>query len=87
MKILEACANGIPFVSTRVGAEGLPVENGKDCFITDNPDEFVKDIIKLQDQELQKKFITNANLMVLNNFSLDSLRLNRKTIYENILQG
>ena len=87
MKILEASSLGIPFVSTTVGAEGIPVENGKDCFITDDPNEFVKDIIKLQDQELQKRFITNANRIVCENFSIESLRRNRTKIYENIISG
>lgn len=87
MKILEASSLGIPFVSTTVGAEGIPVENGKDCFITDDPYEFVKDIIKLQDQELQKRFITNANRIVCENFSIESLRRNRTKIYENIISG
>ena len=87
MKILEACSNGIPFVSTSTGAEGIPVENGKNCFIADNPDLFVEDIIKLQDQELQKQFIFNANKMVKENYSLESLRTSRIGIYREILNN
>ena len=85
MKILEACSCGIPFVSTSIGAEGIPLQNGKDCFITDNPDEFVADIIKLQNTELQAKFATNANAMVRKYFSIDALRQNRINIYDNVL--
>lgn len=84
MKILEACSHGIPFVSTSVGAEGIPVENGIDCFITDNPNQFIDNIIKLQDSNLQKSFIINAHKMVQKNYSLEALRQNRKTIYETL---
>lgn len=85
MKILEACSKGVPFISTTVGAEGIPVKNGKDCFITDDPKEFVKDIIKLQDPELQKRFILNANSMVRKYYSLDALINNRNTIYQSLM--
>lgn len=87
MKILEACSKGVPFVSTTVGAEGIPVENGKDCFITDDPDEFVKDIIRLQDSDLQKSFIMNSNSMVRNNFTLEALHENRMAIYDDLINS
>ena len=82
MKILEACSIGVPFVSTTVGAEGIPVENGKNCYVTDNPDEFVDNIIKLQNQSIQRKLIINARKMVEDYYSLDALRTNRLNIYD-----
>lgn len=85
MKILEACSKGIPFVSTTIGAEGIPVENEKDCFITDNPKEFIEDIIKLQDPELQERFIINANSMVQKYYSIDALKNNRISIYRSLI--
>ncbi len=85
MKILEACSKGVPFVSTTVGAEGIPVENGKNCFITDNPSQFIEYIIKLQDSNLQKSFIINAHKMVEKNYSLVALRQNREAIYDTLL--
>ena len=85
IKILEACSKGVPFVSTTVGAEGIPVENGKDCFITDNSKEFVEDIIKLQDTELQRKFILNAYSMVQKKYSFDAFKDNRYTIYKSLM--
>lgn len=84
MKILEAASMGIPFVSTTVGAEGIPVKNGQDCFLTDEPYSFVEDIIKLQDKALRLQFIQNANSMVKEHYSLDALRKNRLEIYEKI---
>lgn len=84
MKILEAASMGVPFVSTTVGAEGLPVKDSHDCFLTDNPETFVDDIIKLQDNVLKLQFIQNANKMVWENYSLKELRKNRLGIYEKL---
>ena len=85
MKILEAANIGVPIVSTKVGAEGIDLCNGKDCFLTDDPDEFVKDIIKLQSCDLQFQFIKNANKLIKNHYSLESLRTNRRGIINTIL--
>lgn len=36
-KIVEAFAAGIPVVSTRLGAEGIPVEDGRELLLADTP--------------------------------------------------
>lgn len=84
MKILEACSMGVPFVCTSVGAEGIPVSNGETCFLADTPELFVEGIIKLKNKEIQDKFIKNAKRLVLEHYSLDSLRKNRIAIYEDM---
>ena len=84
MKILEAASMGIPFVSTTVGAEGIPVKDGIDCFLTDDPNTFVESIIKLQNKDLKLQFIQNANRLVRENYSLGALRRNRLEIYQNL---
>lgn len=86
MKILEASSKGIPFVSTSVGAEGIPVRNGQDCFIVDTPEAFVGSILNLQKTDLRHQFAINANKMVREHYSLDALRKNRLAIYERLLQ-
>ncbi|MBT3288201.1 MAG: glycosyltransferase [Victivallales bacterium] len=45
IKIFEAMAAGIPVVSTRIGAEGLPVEDGTHCFLADDPRAFANRVI------------------------------------------
>lgn len=87
MKILEASSLGVPFVSTSVGAEGLPVENGENCFIADEKDKFVNCILKLQDSTIQEKFIENAHTMILEKFSINALRENRLDIYKQVLNN
>jgi polysaccharide biosynthesis protein PslH len=39
IKILEAMAMGLPVVSTTIGAEGLPFENGRHLLLADTPQE------------------------------------------------
>lgn len=85
MKILEACSNGIPFVSTTVGAEGIPVVDGRHCYIADDPQIFVQDIIKLQSADIQKQFVANCHSMIDELYSMDALKCNREEIYRSVL--
>lgn len=82
MKILEAASMGIPFVSTSIGAEGLPFKSGENCYISDNPKEFVRDIILLQDYQRRIIFSDKAKKLVKDNYSIESLRKNRMPLYE-----
>lgn len=84
MKILEAVARKVPFVSTMVGAEGLPFTSGVDCIISDNPDIFVNGIFKVQDKETRKRFTDNAYKIYESNFSLEGLTNTRKKIIEEL---
>ncbi len=47
LKIFEAMAMGLPVVSTRVGAEGLPVVDGQDIVLADSPVQFADAAIQL----------------------------------------
>jgi len=47
VKLLEAFAAGIPVVSTKVGAEGLAVEDGDCCALADDAGEFAARVIAL----------------------------------------
>lgn len=81
MKILEAILNGIPVVSTSIGAQGLPLEDKKDCFITDAPKTFVEDILLLKDDSIREKIIQNAHKKISSEFSLAHLKKTRLDIY------
>ena len=87
MKILEAACLGIPFVSTTVGAEGLPFENGKDCLKGDTPEEFVEAVLKMSDKSLRFEFAKNANALVKEKYSMDALRRNRLEIYKKVMES
>lgn len=47
LKILEAFAAGTPVVSTRVGAEGLDVVDGRHLLLADSPEEFAAAVGRL----------------------------------------
>jgi glycosyltransferase involved in cell wall biosynthesis len=47
LKILEAAACGVPVVSTRVGAEGLNLADGRDVRIADEPEAFADAVVAL----------------------------------------
>lgn len=85
MKILEACSIGIPFVSTNVGAEGIPVVNGEHCFLADTPEEFISSLINIQKPDMQKKFVQNSQKLIEKYYSSEALRKNRIEIYSDIL--
>lgn len=81
MKILEAASMGVPFVTTSVGVEGIPVEDGVHCLVADTPQCFCEAVLKLKDVELRTRLATNANRLVTERFSLDALRNSRLNIY------
>jgi len=47
MKILDNFAAGVPVISTTKGAEGIPVEHGRELLICDDPDEMRRAVIDL----------------------------------------
>lgn len=51
IKIFEAMATGIPVVSTRVGAEGLPVRHGQEILLADTPSELAAQVVGLLERE------------------------------------
>jgi polysaccharide biosynthesis protein PslH len=64
IKIIEGMAYGKAIVSTSVGAEGIPIENGKNILIADKADDFANAVIKvLKDQELKARLEREALLL------------------------
>ncbi len=60
MKIFEAMAMGKTVISTSVGAEGLPVTNGKNIIIEDDPACFSEKIVDLLKNRQKRKEIGSA---------------------------
>lgn len=82
MKILEAARLGVPVVSTTVGAEGLPLTDGKDLLIADDANGFVRAICRLQDAGLRRELVESMQQNILPQYSIEALKSNRKSIYE-----
>ncbi len=65
LKILEYMALGKPVISTKLGAEGIVVENGKNIILADDMNEFARQIVKLIiDPDLRKQIGKNARELV-----------------------
>ena len=56
LKILEAWGAGLPVVSTPLGVEGLPVENGCHVLLADQGADFAEAVSRLlESRDLQQK--------------------------------
>lgn len=86
MKILEAMSIGVPFVSTVVGAEGIPAEDGVHGFITDDPAVLADDIIRAEDPQLRKRFIENGRKLIQDHFSKEALAENKREAYKQLFE-
>ncbi len=60
LKIFEAMAMGKAVVSTTIGAEGLPVTNGSDIILADEPAHFADEVYRLLGSPAERKRIGDA---------------------------
>jgi len=74
LKILEYMAIGKPVISTRLGAEGIAIENGKNIILADDMNEFAGQVIKLiLDANLRKQIGNNARELVVKKYDWKSI--------------
>lgn len=70
LKLLDAFAQGIPVVSTKIGAEGLDAEDGKHILIADTEEAFIKQIERtLFDDDLCMQLSLNGRRFVEERYS------------------
>jgi len=83
MKILEASAMNVPFITTTVGVEGLDFVDGMSCIIKDSPDDWVTSLENLMnDVNLRTKLSLNANTTFASKYSVQALSKVREEIYK-----
>ncbi|MHB8894185.1 MAG: glycosyltransferase family 4 protein [Candidatus Geothermincolia bacterium] len=69
-KVLEAMAAGVPVVSTRLGAEGLPARNGENILLTDDAPGLARETVRLlEDEGLRDEVAGSARQLMVDNFS------------------
>lgn len=74
LKIMEAMAMEIPIVSTRIGAEGIPAEDGAQLLLADSPEDFASAVLKLlNSNSLRQKMSVRASSWVRQNFDWNRL--------------
>lgn len=82
MKILEAAAASIPFITTSVGVEGLNFQHNQSCLIADTPTEFANAIhLLVNDEVLQQRLAKSAHEIYLSQYTTHSLALQRNKAY------
>lgn len=70
LKIMESLSAGLPMVSTSVGAEGLPMENGRDILIADDAETFAQSVLRLlQDDVLRRDMAERGQQRAQTDFS------------------
>ena len=74
MKIFEAMAMNKAVVSTTIGAEGLPVIDGENIVLADDPGQFAGKVVSLlRDRDLRRRLGECGNRMVRENFTWDAV--------------
>jgi glycosyltransferase involved in cell wall biosynthesis len=85
MKILDAAAMGVPFVTTSVGVEGLMFKDGESCVIADTPNTFAQAINMLvANTEKMGTLAANAQQIFKQHYSIEVLAKVRNAIYQSI---
>jgi polysaccharide biosynthesis protein PslH len=84
-KTLAAFAQGVPVVSTSVGAEGLMASDGVELIIRDSAAEFTAASIELALDGALRRRITEAGLnLLIARYSATSVRRRRNEIYSSL---
>jgi glycosyltransferase involved in cell wall biosynthesis len=85
-KILQAMMEGAPVVSTTVGAEGIPVRNGRELLIRDDPHEFAQAVLTLADDAtLRRRLATSARRLAAKKFSVSAAGMTREWVYMQVV--
>jgi polysaccharide biosynthesis protein PslH len=72
IKIFEAMAMGKPVVSTRVGAEGLPVSHGANIILADDQHSIARETVALlKDAAARRRLGRAARRLVVDNYTWD----------------
>ena len=87
-KILEAGACGIPVVSTTLGAEGLPLQDGNEILIADEPDAFARAIVRLvRDRAFAASIAEGCRKVVEERFAIPQLIREGEEILDSLGYG
>lgn len=83
MKILEAAASSVPFITTTVGVEGLDFKHEESCLIADTPQDFAAAIERLaNDSALYRKLAKAAHDVYEEKYTVQKLAAIRDNLYK-----
>lgn len=87
-KLLEAMALRRPIVSTRVGAEGFPLQNGRDALLADGPQSFADSVCRLlHDADLSDRLATTGHALVAARYDWSVIVPRLEALWAAILAG
>lgn len=85
-KILAALAQGVPVVTTAVGAEGLLARDGEDLLVAADAPGFASAAVRLaQDPALRKRLGAGGRAAVSDHYSAEQVRRQRNEIYAEVV--
>lgn len=88
LKIYEAMAMEKPVISTTVGAEGLPVHDGKELLLADDPKAFADAVVKvLGDSNLATRLGKSAAELVRQNFGWRGVSTNMAQVCQTVIEN
>ena len=86
LKILEAMAASVPVVSTRLGAEGLDVNDHENILIADTSEELQRAILSMAgNQSLRDRIAAGGQALVSDHYDWSQLGANLIEIYQQLL--
>lgn len=87
LKIYEAMAMEKPIVSTTIGAEGLPVNDGEELVLADEAESFARAVVRvLEDEAFAQALGARAALVVRERFGWDKVSARFAEICEGAIQ-
>jgi polysaccharide biosynthesis protein PslH len=88
IKIPEAMAMAKPVVSTSIGAEGLPFQDGRELCIADQPAEFARTVLRLlANDSLRESISAAARASVVENHGWDHVANSMEAILKQVVQN
>ena len=86
LKIVEALSKGKPVVSTRLGAEGLDVVDGKHLLLADEPQEFADQVERvLADSDLAQRLGAAGRQLMEDRYSWGTITRQLEDFYDELL--
>lgn len=88
LKVVDAMAMGKAIVSTRIGAEGIRVTEGRDVLLADEPQHFAETTLRLlRDPQARARLGAAARLLAEDAYSWDHVGAKLQGAYESITSG